>query len=130
MAREVIEKLIDDLDGSGAVETVTFALDGTSYEIDLSKRNAAALRKSLDRYVAAARRQGPPAAARRRPAKQAGKAARSTPTGKKPKPKPKPKRGFDLVQLREWAGANGVDVPSRGRIPQAVVAQYKAAGGR
>ena len=128
MAREVIEKLIDDLDGSGAVETVTFALDGTSYEIDLSKRNAAALRKSLDRYVAAARRQGPPAAARRRPAKQAGKAVKPTPTGKTAKPKPK--RGFDLVQLREWAGANGVDVPSRGRIPQAVVAQYKAAGGR
>ena len=128
MAREVIEKLIDDLDGSGAVETVTFALDGTSYEIDLSKRNAAALRKSLDRYVAVARRQGSPAAARRRPAKQAGKSAKPTPTGKTAKPKPK--RGFDLVQLREWAGANGVDVPSRGRIPQAVVAQYKAAGGR
>ena len=132
MAREVTEKLIDDLDGSGAVETVTFALDGTSYEIDLSKRNAAALRKSLDRYVAAARRQGSPSAVRRRPAKQAGKSAQPAPTGKtaKPKPKPKPKRGFDLVQLREWAGANGVDVPSRGRIPQAVVAQYKAAGGR
>ena len=47
MAREVIEKLIDDLDGSTAVETVAFALDGTSYEIDLSKRNAAAFRKTL-----------------------------------------------------------------------------------
>ena len=40
------------------------------------------------------------------------------------------KRGYDIVQLREWAGANKVAVPSRGRIPQAVVDQYKAAGGR
>ena len=126
MAREVIEKLIDDLDGSGAVETVTFALDGTSYEIDLSKRNAAALRKSLDRYIAAARRQGPPAAARRRASKPAAKTAKKRPASKAAKPK----RDFDLVALREWAGANGVDVPSRGRIPQAVVEQYKAAGGR
>ena len=42
----------------------------------------------------------------------------------------KAKRGYDLTQLREWAGANKVTVPSRGRIPQAVVEQYKAAGGR
>ena len=41
MAREVIEKLIDDLDGGEATETVTFGLDGASYEIDLSKKNAA-----------------------------------------------------------------------------------------
>ena len=117
MAREVIEKLIDDLDGGPAVETVAFALDGTSYEIDLSKRNAAAFRKTFDRYVKAAQRKdGPPSAPRRRTARAAsyGKA----------------KRGFDLTQLREWAGANDVAVPSRGRIPQAVVEQYKADGGR
>ena len=56
MAREVIEKLIDDLDGGDAAETVTFGLDGATYEIDLSKKNAAAFRKSLARYVSAARR--------------------------------------------------------------------------
>ena len=39
-------------------------------------------------------------------------------------------RNDDIVQLREWAGSNGVEVPARGRIPQAVVDQYKAAGGR
>ena len=119
MAREVIEKFVDDLDGSAAAETVSFALDGTSYEIDLSKKNATAFRKSLDRYVSAARRQGGSRATpRRRSTKAVGNSA-----------KPK-KRSFDLVQLREWAGANGVAVPSRGRIPQAVVEQYKAAGGR
>jgi hypothetical protein len=118
VAREVIEKLIDDLDGGDAVETVPFGLDGTNYEIDLSKKNAAAFRKSLDRYVQAARRQGGSRSApRRRPVKATTNGA-------------KPKRDFDLAQLREWAGANKVEVPSRGRIPQAVVEQYKAAGGR
>jgi nucleoid-associated protein Lsr2 len=117
VAREVIEKLIDDVDGSAAVETVSFALDGTSYEIDLSKKNAAAFRKVLDRYVAAAQRKG---GARSTPRRRTSKAATNG----------KAKRGYDLTQLREWAGANKVTVPSRGRIPQAVVEQYKAAGGR
>ncbi len=55
-AQEVIEKLIDDLDGSEATETVTFGLDGTTYEIDLNKKNAAALREALEPYVKAARK--------------------------------------------------------------------------
>ena len=49
VAREVTERLIDDLDGGAAVETVTFALDGANYELDLSKKNAGAFRKVLDR---------------------------------------------------------------------------------
>jgi len=118
VAREVIEKLIDDLDGSEAAETVSFALDGTSYEIDLSKKNAAAFRKIVARYTKAARRQG---GSRSTPRRRATKAAGNG---------GKPKRDFDLTQLREWAGANGVAVPSRGRIPQAVVKQYKSASGR
>jgi len=116
VAREVIEKLIDDLDGSDATETVAFGLDGTSYEIDLSKKNAAALRKAFEPYIKAART-GRSTGGRRRKAAPAS-TARAT------------KRDYDLAQLREWAGSNGVEVPARGRIPQAVVDQYKAAGGR
>ena len=52
----MIKKLIDDLDGGDAAETVTFGLDGTTYEIDLSKKHAAAFRTSLARYVNSARR--------------------------------------------------------------------------
>jgi hypothetical protein len=118
MAREVIEKLVDDLDGGDATETLSFGLDGTAYEIDLSKKNAAAFRKMLDRYVKAGRRSSTGRASRR-------KAAASTNGSKS-----KPKRGFEITQLREWAGANGITVPTRGRIPQAVVDQYKQAGGR
>ena len=39
-------------------------------------------------------------------------------------------RGYDLVQLREWAGKNKIALPKRGRIPAVVVAQYQAAGGK
>jgi hypothetical protein len=120
VAREVTEKLIDDLDGGDAAETVLFALDGANYEIDLSKKNAAALRTSLDRYVRVARRQS---GSRPAPRRRHGRAVKATTNGAKTK------RDFDLVQLREWAGASGVAVPPRGRIPQAVVEQYKAAGG-
>jgi hypothetical protein len=68
----------------------------------LRKKNATAFRKLFDRYV---------------------KAAAST-NGSKPK------REFDIAQSREWARANDVTVPARGRIRQAVVDQYKHAGGR
>jgi hypothetical protein len=114
VAREVIEKLIDDLDGSDATETVMFGLDGATYEIDLSKKNAAALRKALEPFVKAARK-GRSTGGRRK--------ASPTASGRKVQ------RDYDIVQLREWAGSNGVAVPARGRIPQAVVDQYKAAGG-
>lgn len=58
MAKTVIVKLTDDLDGSGAEETVSFGIDGKNFEIDLSKRNATALRKVLQPYVERARHAG------------------------------------------------------------------------
>jgi len=116
VAREVIEKLVDDLDGGGAQETVQFGLDGTSYEIDLSKKNAAALRKALVPYLAGARKSSTGRASSR---------GRSVATSSA-----KGTRDYDLAQLREWAAANEIAIPSRGRVPQTVVEQYKAAGGR
>ena len=52
MVRQTSVAFVDDLDGSKAVETVKFGLDGKTYEIDLNKRNAAALRKAVAAYVA------------------------------------------------------------------------------
>ena len=49
MAQKV--SLIDDLDGSEANETVTYSLDGQEYEIDLSKKNAAKFRETLEPYI-------------------------------------------------------------------------------
>jgi hypothetical protein len=135
VAREVIEKLIDDLDGGDAAETVTFGLDGTTYGIDLSKKNAAVFRNSLARYVNAARRSTAPSRSARRtaPSRSARRTAPSRSTRRPAAPSTngsKPKRDFDILQLREWAGANKVAVPARGRIPNSVVEQYKQAGGR
>ena len=58
MAQQTTVRFIDDLDGSDASSTVTFALDGRSYEIDLSEDNAAKLRDALAPFVDAARKSG------------------------------------------------------------------------
>src|SRR5215213_4306718 len=58
MAQKVQVILVDDVDGGEATETVSFALDGVSYEIDVSEPNAAKLRDALAPWVGHARRVG------------------------------------------------------------------------
>ena len=62
MAQRTIVQLTDDLDGKpipdGKGETIRFSLDRTDYEIDLTDKNAKALRDTLAKYVTAARRTG------------------------------------------------------------------------
>ena len=96
MAQKVNIILIDDLDGSDAVETVSFGLDGTSYEIDLNKKNAAALRDALAAYVGNARKVSGTRRRRSSSAAALGPSAR---------------------EVRDWARSNGFKVPDRGRIP-------------
>src|SRR5919201_850900 len=55
MAERIQVELVDDIDGSPAQQTVTFALDGVTYEIDLSEQHAQALRSVLSRYIDCAR---------------------------------------------------------------------------
>lgn len=110
MAQHVNVVLVDDLDGSPAVETVSFALDGTSYEIDLSEENASRLRSSVAEFVAKGRRAGG----------SRGRSARaSKPSGSS--------TGADNATVREWARANGHPVSERGRIKAEVMAAYTAA---
>ncbi len=108
MARKTLVQLTDDIDGSEAAETVAFAIDGAQYEIDLSAGNAAALRESVARFVRHARKVSGGSAPRAR-----------TATGS---------AGYDPKAVRVWAAANGVELPARGRIPSAVLAQYRVAG--
>jgi hypothetical protein len=105
MAQKVNIILVDDLDGSEATETVSFGLDGTSYEIDLNDKNAAALREALAGYVGHARKVG-----------SGTRRARKTAAG-----------GPSAKEVREWARANGHDVPDRGRVSADVRAAYDAA---
>ena len=109
MAQRVNIVLEDDLDGSPADETVTFALDGATYEIDLSAQNATALREALAPYVGHARRAaGRRTATKATPGRSGG--------GKK-----------DTADVREWARANGHKVSERGRISAEVQAAYDKA---
>jgi len=107
LARTTIVQLIDDIDGSAAAETVRFAVDDRTYEIDLSTEHAEGLRHSLAQFVAAARRAGPVDASSKR-----GQGRQGRP------------HGGDSSTVRAWAAENGVPVSTRGRVPQAVVDQY------
>ena len=111
MAQKVNIVLVDDLDGSDATETVSFGLDGTSYEIDLNDANAAGLRDALASYVGHARKVAGSRRGGRRPA-----ASSSSATG-----------GPSAKEVREWARANGHDVPDRGRVSAEVRQAYDAA---
>ena len=51
MTTKYVTLLEDDTDGSQASETVNFGLDGAAYEIDLSDKNASALRDTLTGWI-------------------------------------------------------------------------------
>lgn len=104
MARTTIVRLTDDLDGTDAASTVSFGWGGQVYEIDLSKKNAAAFEKVIRPYVAAGRKASSAPRARR--------TARRT--------------GLDdLGAVRAWARENGFNVSDRGRVPATVIEAYK-----
>jgi hypothetical protein len=115
MARKVQVILSDDLDENlPADETVSFALDGTAYEIDLAEKNAKELREVFSRYVSAARKAG---RSNRAPG---GGRSRATGGGGR----------MDREQagaIRDWARRNGHAVSDRGRIPGSVAEAYEAA---
>jgi hypothetical protein len=112
MAQKHIVQLIDDVDGSSATETVSFGLDGSSYEIDLSTKNAAKLRDALAGYVASARRTSRASAARSTGPSRRGRGVR-------------PDRA-QTAAIREWARKNGHKVGEKGRIPAVVLEAYNA----
>lgn len=109
---ETIVTLIDDLDGGKADRTIPFAFNGTSYEIDLSKKNATAFEKALAPFLGVARRTPKATRGRSSAVTAAGGRARSR---------------DDLAAIREWAKSTGLDVSSRGRISHTVQAAYDAA---
>lgn len=94
MAQKVFVELVDDLDGSEAEETVPFGIDGKNYVIDLNKKNAAQLRKALEKYVAAGRRA----------------------TGRSGNGRKSSGGGRPYGEARVWAAEHNIEVPSRGRL--------------
>ena len=110
MAKTLVEVLVDDLDGTEAVESVRLGWNGQWRQLELSERNLAALSKAIDRFWDAGRpMRSEPAGARRRA---------TTATG-----------GRDPRAIRVWAAENGIAVPARGRIPRDVEDRYNEATG-
>ena len=101
-------RLVDDLDGEAADETVEFGVDGKNYEIDLSTANAKKLRDAL------------PSSWRRRAVRgPAPRGGATRPTARRP--------SIDREQnqaIREWARKRGMKVSDRGRIPADVLEAY------
>jgi Lsr2 len=108
MAQKVTVELEDDLDGGPADETVRFGFDGSDYEIDLSKTNAARFRSQLEPYLDHARKAG--RGQRRRPGR--------TPSSRQ-----------HSGAVRAWAREQGITVSERGRIPASIIDQYEIAVG-
>lgn len=97
MAQRVNVVFIDDIDESEASETLSFALDGTQYEIDLNEEHAAELRDFLAVYMESGRRVG-------------GR------TRKKPVATSNGHSEVTAAEIRDWARENGYEVTDRGRV--------------
>jgi hypothetical protein len=106
MAQRVEIILIDDIDGSSAVETITFGLDGVSYEIDLSEEHAKKLRDDFAQWTGHARR---------------------APGGRRTTTRRTAARRSNVSEIREWARANGYQVTDRGRISTEIQEAYAKA---
>jgi hypothetical protein len=114
MAKTVIVRLTDDMDGGDADETIDFALDGQSYEIDLSTANASKLRQAFKPYIE-----------KGRSSRGRGVRARS------PRPSGPPAKeslysklsGEEKARFRAWA-----NMPTARRISDARVKSWSASG--
>lgn len=120
MAQKIETRWIDDLDADQtADETVTFGLDGSWFDIDLSADHAGELREALSEYVSHARK----APARRSRQAQRKPQRRAQPSAGRTQPT------IDREQrqaIREWGRKNGwPNLSNRGRIPADLVAAYE-----
>jgi hypothetical protein len=108
----VLHPEAEDLPHAGSpadhVNTVSFGLDGTTYNIELSPADATALRADLAPWVKHARRITKPSAnptTRRRTSR--------TTAGAHP-----------ATTIRQWARTHGHPVSDRGRLPTTVLQAY------
>lgn len=111
MAQKVVREFIDDIDGSAAERTFTFAVDGTAYEIDLSSENIAEFTSAIGGFIESARK-----------VKSTSRRQRSASTTDLRQ------RRERLNEVREWARKNGYSVSERGRISAEVLAAFDNRG--
>lgn len=141
--------LVDDLDSSrDNVTTMRFVYEDTAYAIELSEHNAAEFHATMQRYADAGRKLGRlKVTLRDDPAPQAARSASSQRTPNAPIPlavatavdpddsqwyRQRPTDATSLRKAkaayrkaaREFARANGIDVPNRGLAPSHVFDAY------
>ena len=105
MAKKVSVETIDDLDGTSTADTsITYSIDGTHYEIDLSTKNAEQFHKDMAKWVDHSRRVAAPTGSRRN-----RKISSS---------------GEDFNAIREWAASQGISTSLRGRIKSEIITAY------
>ena len=109
MVKSLVEVLVDDLDGTEAVESVLLGWNGQWRRIELSEKNLTALSKAVDRFW------------------EAGRPVAERSSGRRPRAARTDGNGRDPKAIRAWAAANGIAVPQRGRIPGEIERQYNAA---
>lgn len=112
MAQKTQVVLTDDMDGSEATQTLSFAFQGVSYEIDLNDDHASALEESFSDWIAAARK----VSAARGGKTRRGSAATTAPDS-----------GRDVNEVRTWLREQGHQVADRGRIAANLLEEYDKA---
>lgn len=112
MAQRIQVLLVCDMhdDETPGTETVSFSVDGATYEIDLCEQHATNLRERFAPYIGAGRRGGG------RSDSSSGRSRRRRSRG-----------SGDAARVREWARSQGLAVPERGRIPAELAERYAAA---
>ncbi len=114
MAQKVIREFIDDIDGSEAERTFTFAVDGIHYEIDLSSQNIKEFHEAIAGFVESARKvkaSGPGRGVRKTSASTSGSG-----------------RSREQIQaMREWGRQQGHSINDRGRIPASIKQAFEQA---
>jgi hypothetical protein len=109
MAQKTVVTVVCDLDHDGEIEgseTVSFAFDGATYEIDVCSTHAKELHDTISSYAEHSRRVS--GVGRRRKARTGPGRERSS-------------------EIRAWAKQRGHKVSERGRIPASIIAEYEAA---
>jgi hypothetical protein len=112
MAQKVIREFVDDIDGSEAERTFTFAIDGTHYEIDLSTQNIKEFHEAIAGFVESARK------------------VKASGNSRQPRKASTSDSGRSREQtqaVRKWARQQGHSVNDRGRIPAAILQAFDQA---
>src|SRR3954466_6703088 len=113
MAQRIQVLLVCDLhdDETPGTETVTFTLDGSSYEIDLCEQHAVKMRERLGPYVGAGR----------------GAGGRGDLSGSRSRRRRNRGGSGEAARVREWARSQGLAGPGGGSIPAELAEKYAAA---